>query len=866
MWTKTQPLNVDVSARPARIAYLIPESPAEELLDELVSESLSRWGGRRSPFIPTDGRTILPAYMALLDLWDADIIYSYVQLSDDLEDRLYRLFAPSEIQTHKGLNENEDEWNSRPDYAGNYEFVSSLSLIPLFERRAKAENSHFPQVTDKDYWGDENRDIDDTFGFISNSFTGRSLLPHASRICFRPSQKHIQEVRPTIAHGISFVEDLDEFLTNIAKHPSILTLTKLADMICPHLNYLAKGRENWNDHLTIVVGDTADDRLLFWNAQQKYPALGVLEDLPVLRVSPKRLENGIPDWLAHWVHIRNHRHINGNHAPHTILRSCSLPKRQLDEIANSLNPKRHIMISSEHHPDPCLFGSCEKWTSKKNRRGRFQTPRPPTWIFPRVQRQARVRFRDSQFEVPLAPPWHIENFPSSILSRGVWAVELTIERAEDHSRYVLPHFWKFPRRLRIETAFEFDNYGPNDFLVLLPPCRPTADGNMTIWESSTWPRPILTVPTDFDAFTYAIVRMVPGSPEERRANDQNLSSSRFSGVALSDKGRDLLGVFQFFGSLPEALDFLTSSFWLKVIQSLSPEEPAHSKNNICKLAMQIREFLKIEGPKDAEFEQIAKRALFLASRSFVSESQQLKCANFETLFGWAPKSQNSTHRKKIKSELIKSITHLRNKGFLWQGFRWTCSFCQHNNWVPLDQLSAISFCEICRTPQASPVDRSLDFRLSPFVHHAFSSTSAQDSVIWCLKQLADRANQSFAFAPTLNMYCDGKTEPKTDLDIIATIDGKFYIVEVKSSFSGINQKSLDQLKYVGEILHPDFIIIAVNKENDCSKDILHIITEFRNHISNHDIDFELLTLDNSTKPDENYIPLPLNTNMKWSGR
>jgi hypothetical protein len=69
----------------------------------------------------------------------------------------------------------------------------------------------------------------------------------------------------------------------------------------------------------------------------------------------------------------------------------------------------------------------------------------------------------------------------------------------------------------------------------------------------------------------------------------------------------------------------------------------------------------------------------------------------------------------------------------------------------------------------------LHFRLNPFVHHAFASTSGQESIIWCLNELANRAHSSVAWVPAVNLYRHGETTPLTDLDIIATVDGKVYL-------------------------------------------------------------------------------------------
>jgi hypothetical protein len=855
MWTNPQPLNAKISSRPARLAYLIPEHPSGALLDALIAESLSRWGGRRTPLIQTDGKSIAPADWALLDLWDADIIYSYVRLSETLKNRLYSRFAPSEIRTHEGLADHEDTHDLRPDYTGNFSLVSSLSLLPFFARRAQAEGTELPEIVDKERWTDEDSDLDDTFGFVSNSHVGLSLLPYARRLSLRPKQERAQGGRRFNANEVSYVEDAEEFVAIIAKRRSVLTLSRLADMLCPHLHHLARGHEGWDDHLTIVIGDAVDDRLLFWNAQHRYRAVGGTDDLPVLRLSRKRFENGPPDWLKEWIAVRNYRHLDGNQAPRTVLRSCSLPKERLGMV----------MVSSEHHANPCLFESCKRWTSE-SREGTLEMAFPSIWAHPRVKRGTRVRFQDNQFEVPLAPPWHVDNFSSSTLSRGVWAVDLTIDRTEDHSRFThRHHVWKFPRRLRMETAVGFENYVSDGMLVVPPPPRPTENGDLTIWDAADWTRPVLTLPSDYYGFVSTIARLPPGSPQAIRAHESKSSDTRFNSVGVSDKGRDLLGVFQLFGSLPEALVFLTDPFWLEVIDRLSPEEPARKKRNVRELAANLNELVEKDAQGAPDYERVARRALSLAARSFASQPQQLKSASFDQLQGWAIAEQGQDRGNKITQQLIKSVTYLRDRGFLLQGFHWTCSFCQHHNWMPLEGLAAVSSCEICRKSKSSPVAGSLDFRLNPFVHHAFASTSAQGPVIWCMKELAHRATWSFAFAPALNLYRSGRTVPETDLDLVANVDGKVYFVEVKSSFAGVEAKVLNQLKCLGVELRPDVIMLAVKANRPDDGELAKILAELGKELQIYDVRFELLTLDRAGQPEVGgEIALPLAKKMTWS--
>ncbi len=72
-------------ARPVRVAYLIQDGPESgQILDNIFSESYSRWGGRRTLIIPVNEGELAENYSKWLEWYEPDIVYSFVKLEQNL--------------------------------------------------------------------------------------------------------------------------------------------------------------------------------------------------------------------------------------------------------------------------------------------------------------------------------------------------------------------------------------------------------------------------------------------------------------------------------------------------------------------------------------------------------------------------------------------------------------------------------------------------------------------------------------------------------------------------------------------------------------------------------------------------------------
>src|SRR5262249_52547723 len=55
-------------------------------------------------------------------------------------------------------------------------------------------------------------------------------------------------------------------LKELGKPSQLLTLATASTVFAP---YLATGHSDWSDGLTLVVGDSLEDRILFWNQHHR---------------------------------------------------------------------------------------------------------------------------------------------------------------------------------------------------------------------------------------------------------------------------------------------------------------------------------------------------------------------------------------------------------------------------------------------------------------------------------------------------------------------------------------------------------------------------------------------------------------------
>jgi hypothetical protein len=858
MWTSGKAKQAMIKPRPLRVAYLVPPSASHELLDALFDESMSRWGGRRTPIIPCGGADLTGDCWNLLEVWDADIIYSYVDLAEAFHNRLAHRLAPGQLIRHR-----DEAGYFRPNFQTNASLLESVSVLALLAKQRALRAQAVQDLLDKERYVNTPRDLDDSFGFVSNYLTDIDLLPYARRLSIRVPARERYAPRFSSAEQIEYVEGLPELENIIRDRTGWLCMSQMSDMFAPFISELVRRRTSWDEHLSIIVGDEVSDRLFYWNAIHRYQSLTGPGNFQLLRLSPSRFGNELPAWISRLCSgQRNRRHFSGNAAPRTIARSCSADPEFLARIAEQIRGAGMNMASAEQQSESDIFEAFRAY-EPRNRRAQGPVNFISGWQNPVGRVEAPVRFAERQFELPLVFPFHLKEMPMGPTNRGAWAVDLTVQRDEDHSRYDnRPHRWMFPRRLRMESAVRIKSYGESAITVPPRP-RPTEEGDFCLWDGLGWQRPLISMPNDLGAFIEAVEKHHPETTEINRPTEGIGIVDRFSRVEISDKGRDLLGILQLFRSLPEALLFLNNPYWRARIERLCPTEPEDSPRRVAELARELqRTFEQYAG--NIDYARISRRVMRRTAEWIHADNRSNAFVSYHEFLSAIPSAPN---RNALRSELGQSVTYLRNRGFLRQGYGWDCSVCQYPNWVALENALPRLHCEICRVEHSWPVcgNTNNHFRLNPFVASAFSSSSAQEVVLAGLNRLANKASWSFMFGPALDVYKIGENRRFTDIDILAAVDGEVYLLEAKRSFAGFNHRETEKLVELAAILKPDFAgFVVASPRSEC---MLEQETQqaIEDQLANEDVRFLLWASDDHY--DRGFpcdIPRSYGRTMQWS--
>src|SRR5436190_19734045 len=117
-------------------------------------------------------------------------------------------------------------------------------------------------------------------GDTYSPMTGRNF-PQLFRTLTLISQQSLDNPQFGKDPRADYAVDEASILKELGSPSQLLTLAKASDIFAP---YLATGYGDSSDGLTLVVGDSLDDRILFWNQHHRQEDVWV-KRLPTSRVA-----------------------------------------------------------------------------------------------------------------------------------------------------------------------------------------------------------------------------------------------------------------------------------------------------------------------------------------------------------------------------------------------------------------------------------------------------------------------------------------------------------------------------------------------------------------------------------------------------
>lgn len=549
-----------IRSRPIRVAYLLEETGHSHLmLDCIFAESIAHWGGRYSLICPCEAGYPRDHYLPWLRAFDPDIIYSFIDLSEEGLHRLREMFGPAYLVRHR------ENLTREPTL---YDFRVSLPIKPLSAlsttlQYARAHPVSAPQpIRIVDYLPGQPHDrfIDDNFGAYYGSY-GSWPMPSNLADVVKPLAVASEQLLNAPNRGRRYegetIPDATALLRFMSANRNTYGLAQVAADAAPRIEL----RSNYDNAFMLVVGDAFADRIAFWNLRSRAPVfLG--RQLCTLIISPSSLEDSaFFEALIEFLKARNEVPHNSGR-PLVRLCSTSLTNEELASVRQRLSA---VDEWNAYHAIPRLTldaitpsGEVLEHARHLIRGGYFE--RAPEW--------KEFSASGKKTQPPATIPSHLAHVQSgSLATNGSWALDVSIERQENHSRFInVRHSWFFPRRLRFVQAF-LASYESMHEGREYRNTRATAHGALSFFASFGEELPTINLPDDETAFRYALQRGDTWPPF-RSQDHWGPPQGPFALARPSDKGRYLLGTLRIFGGLQDAAAVLLHNFWRGVFEEL----------------------------------------------------------------------------------------------------------------------------------------------------------------------------------------------------------------------------------------------------------------------------------------------------------
>lgn len=746
-------INVRYFNRPVKVAFIVPfvESKITHwILDGIFYEAYSRWGGAKSLIIPFEkDRFIFAQYLDWLEMYDADIVYSYVDLTPEQIYTINKKTLPIEMRLHE-VYQSAERWQQFiPRWPHYFSPIRAISAINSpYAKYQDWSNAIQPNLyITQHYENDEHRFLPDNFGVSqggSGSNLGRQNIFGTICYCAQdlPAYHYVGDER---CHSLS------DFMNNLAEK-QVKTFSKLSSIHAATISH--PNEYEWANSFNLFVGHSLGDRLNFWNSrllsensdQHNFCALCISEE--------HFDDEGFLTSLGKFINAHNYKGVNNG--PRSLrLRSLSIAKEKCEQIAQKLDKLTHS------HVKVCGNFNSPALPSEKTLKGYYRGGVG-------IVRSLKVYDRELRFVVDevdhlkyLTP--EIQDFKS-----GQCITDVHIENPKKNYS-VAGGFndWKLPRRLEATVAFtnnkaKISRSGSISTIPSAPqqPLDRVGQYELTI---------SLVIPDEQD-----VLRCLVLDHFHRLRFDRDLrfqpGISRYYDLELSDKGKKHRGVISLFDGDVSQAGILANSYWRRIVRSSIESDKVSF--SLGKLISMINMY---------------------TPDSLAHIMNQMNLAD------------DRETRSYLISNLKDTIEYLVHQGVLIQEYRWRCSYCGNENGLTLDTIKLDNHCTICGNLHKTPIDMNWNYKVAPFITSALIEQNGL-TVLWAVDHLINTFNRFQAFyLPEIMLFKSPGGSDNNEIDFIAVIDGKFVVAEVKLSAASFTDNPNEVATFIDEIqrLSPD---------------------------------------------------------------
>ena len=906
----THPYSIYIDKRPIRIAFLVDPSPDSiEKVDRIIKYNRYLWGGRYNPIVLTDGNTIEDKWWKFLRDVDPDIIKPLVPLSIELIEKFEKFLSPLTIEkftentqpdlvtgvntriTPAGIDINspniyKDLILLGEPVLGTFdvdEMDDDIGKFFLLRNFGTYERTNVRHHIGGRFW------IPKSFGDILSQgmvppeiHVGfeRSNIPFSNAVVSKESlqrsecwvlldkenkQRHyVQNINgrlcvfpETRSFSAEFGEVKKEVFLITSRGSLVDTLLELShaqnivyrDQICAFPNTERDIQNGWQSHFEVVVGDTLQDIVHFWNrpwllSRQRRKYMNQLL-LPTTLATDPSMDDALCSW------IKKNIKKQGNNLEPVDFVSFSTEQPELESIADKFQSKLETFTHAKYYAEPQILSLTSEHLSF------FLDENPFSSRDSSIQTH---RAQGNQDILEVTEP----NGLAQSDSDGHWMADFYIEfihsrdgNQMDIIRWIndISLFWKFPNRnhLTYRMFNRFSRIRQNGF-----PSALMKRGEKVL--RLTLESPELVVASLF----YSSNHLVYEDTDPR----VQVATTSYYHSEVSDKGKYLQGVLELFGDLNFAYEVLRNPYWRAMFDSLSKGTHAEQTGHqtiINKLTKSISREGSLTSENQEGIRSVAALVMNEAKKldlrqnelpfdKFAQESEVWRDRYTESIT--LPDNQDEMEMIDFhfgEEALRRSLAELTDRNVIQFGVKPQCLSCGMATWYHVDDIGQHLTCQGCRS--SFPLNPKLTwrYRLNSLVHAAYV-LHGTTPVILVLGQLFQESRISFFFSPNLNLLAapqdkfTEKQETVAEVDIACIQDGKFIIGEVKQSMGLFTKKDFDDMAEIAERVKPDMVLFSSIDSSEPTTFITNNIERIQFQLSPLEIDvqwYKLQSLDYS---------------------